>query len=140
MIIHLAITNCFFDTDLGKSIFLYYVLLCRLQDKMPTAFQLSDSFVLFEASGAKEYPSDQCYHQVIPQGTLALVDACMKRPCHAFLRVAQEPEPRAWIIQTECPYQDSRNKWYEPYTVGLYVMNYFSADEIVVLGFVKLHL
>ena len=29
---------------------------------MPTAFQLPDSFVLFEAHGAQEYPSDWHYH------------------------------------------------------------------------------
>ena len=29
---------------------------------MPTAFQLPDSFVLFEAHGAQEYPGDWRYH------------------------------------------------------------------------------
>ena len=71
---------------------------------------------------------------------MALVDACMKRPSHALLHVALEPEPRTWIVQTECPYQASRGKWYELLMVDVYVMNYFSADEVMVLGFVKLHL
>ena len=60
---------------------------------MPTAFQLPDSFVLFEACGAQEYPGDWHYHQVIPQGTLALVDACMKRPSHTLLHTALELNP-----------------------------------------------
>ena len=67
---------------------------------MPTAFQLPDSFVLFEARGAQEYPGDWHYHQVIPQGTLALVDACMKRPSHTLLHAALEPEPRAWMLHS----------------------------------------
>ena len=29
---------------------------------MPTAFQLPDSFVLFEACGVQEYPGDWHYH------------------------------------------------------------------------------
>ena len=64
----------------------------------------------------------------------------MKRPSHALLHAALEPEPRAWIVQTECPYQAGRDKWYELFMVDVYVMNYFSADEVMVFGFVKLHL
>ena len=64
----------------------------------------------------------------------------MKKPSHTLLHAALEPEPRAWIVQTECPYQAGRDRWYELLTVDVYVMNYFSADEVMVLGFVKLHL
>jgi hypothetical protein len=115
---------------LGKLNFLYYVLLLQLREKLPMAYQLSDCFVLFEASGAQEYPQDWRYHQVIPEGTLVLADARVdvQTPCDAFLHAAQEC--RARIIQANSPNQAS--------SIKQYVMNYFSVNEIKVLGFVKL--
>jgi len=125
------------NADLGKSIFLYYVLLRRLSDRPPTAFQLSNSFVLFQASGAQSYPNDE-YDLFIPPGTLALADVRenVSIPCNAFLHASWEGNAR--IVQAAPPYQDSWKEWRKQHGANLYVMNYFSADEIKVLGFVEL--
>ncbi|KAH9014215.1 hypothetical protein EDB84DRAFT_1568299 [Lactarius hengduanensis] len=99
---------------IGKSVFLFYVLLRRLSNNLPTALQLSnDTFVLFRADGAGLYSGND-RRVDIPKGTVVLTDAGpkFKIPCDVFF----------W------------KNWHKLYDADLFVMDYFSAGEMVVLG------
>ncbi|KAH9064204.1 hypothetical protein EDB87DRAFT_1575068 [Lactarius vividus] len=99
----------------GESILLFYVLLHWLINGLPTALQLANTCVFFLASGAYLCSGDDRSVD-IPRGTLALTDTDVK---------------------AASPYQDGWKKWYEQYEADLYVLNYFSADEIKVLGIIR---
>ncbi|KAH8998986.1 hypothetical protein EDB86DRAFT_3147295 [Lactarius hatsudake] len=122
---------------IGKFTFLFYVLLHQLSNRLPTALQLANTFVLFLASGAYLYSGDDRSVD-IPRGTLALTYANVKVkiPCDAFLFAAGRCSAR--IVQVTSAYQGGWKKWHEQFGADLYVMNHFSADEIKVLAFVEL--
>ncbi|KAH9064184.1 hypothetical protein EDB87DRAFT_1599688 [Lactarius vividus] len=67
---------------IGKSTFLFYVLLHRLSNRFPTALQLDNTFVLFLPDGADLYPGDTCRVDIL-KGTVVLTDAGarIKNPC-----------------------------------------------------------
>ena len=89
--------------NLGKSCFLYYVLLFRLCSRKPTAFQLPSSFIVFQESGitihniASWNPPD-----VIPLGSWALTDSngTITMPCNAFLSACGN---QTQLIQASSP-------------------------------------
>lgn len=123
-----------FNTDPGKSAFLYYVLLRRLSRKRLTAFQVSNRFLLFKEGGPLESSIDAAQCLDIPRGTLALADSTPEYtlPCEAFVYAAKSEDAR--ILQTTSP---APGKWMQnsvPATV--YVMDYFLEEEINTLGFV----
>jgi len=70
---------------------------------------------------------------------LALTSAGQKAgtPCDAFLDAEQDGNAR--IIQATSLLQDNWKKWQKVYQARLYVMEYFSSDEMKSLGFVRLH-
>ncbi|KAH9022984.1 hypothetical protein EDB85DRAFT_342232 [Lactarius pseudohatsudake] len=121
---------------IGKSIFLFYILLHRLSNRLPTALQLANTFVLFRASGAYLYSGDDRSVD-IPRGTLALTPAHVKVkiPCDAFLFAERRRYAR--IVQVASAYQAGWKKWHEQFEADLFVMNYFSADEIKVLATIR---
>jgi hypothetical protein len=123
-----------FDTGLGKSIFLYYVLLCRLSSKRLTALQVSNRFILFQEGGPLESSNDVAQCLDIPKGTLALANSTPEHPlpCQAFMYAAKSKE--ACILQTTSPAPGKWMKKTVPATV--YVMDYFLEEEINALGFV----
>ncbi|KAH9082063.1 hypothetical protein EDB83DRAFT_2512858 [Lactarius deliciosus] len=121
---------------IGKYIFLFYVLLHRLSNRLPTALQLANTFVLFLAGGAYLYSGDDRSVD-IPRGTLALTYANVKVkiPCDAFLFATGRGNAR--IVQVASAYEGGWKKWHEQFGADLYVMNYFSADEIKVLATIR---
>ncbi|KAH9159899.1 hypothetical protein EDB89DRAFT_1027347 [Lactarius sanguifluus] len=109
---------------IGKSSFLFYVLLCRLSTKSPTEFQLSGGIILFDEGGPRNFSE-------IPSGTLALADSTPPSPVLLSAAKAQvvriiratPPSPEIW-------------KWADYVNANTYVMDYFSSEEINTLGFV----
>ncbi|KAI0807000.1 hypothetical protein C8Q74DRAFT_1187716, partial [Fomes fomentarius] len=97
--------------SLGKSTFLMYLLLHRLQHCLPTAIQFTkDVFILFDANGATLHntaalPSPPC----LIEKCWALSDsnADAVRPCGAFLN------SEARIIQTTSPLHGRWKEWHK---------------------------
>jgi len=116
-------------TGPGKSFFLYYVLLRRLSGKSPTAFQLSDRVIFFDEDGPLEFSG-------IPDGTLALADSTPnnKVPCQAFLSAAKAQVAR--VIQATSSAPENWKAWDKDLKANMYIMDYFSSEEINTLGFV----
>jgi hypothetical protein len=129
------------DADLGKSSFLYYLLLRRLSDKKPTAFQVSDHFVLFQDRVDRVHVySGKDTEVTIPEGSLALTGADDKAaiPCDAFFNAVKDGNAR--IIQATDESRHSLKEWRREHqaSVYYYVMDHFSLDEIKALGLVRL--
>lgn len=124
--------------NLGKSCFLYYVLLFRLCSGKPTAFQLPSSFVVFQESGitihniASWNPPD-----VIPLGSWALTDSngTITMPCYAFLSACGD---QAQLVQASPPKSQYYQLWTKETTQNTveYVMDNFSFSEFIALGLV----
>ena len=126
------------DTELtniqGKTIFLFYVLLRRLSAGLPTAFHVfSDKFFLFTESGASRHDVVDESGLELPPGTWALTNSgeVIERPCPAFLCA---PQRRVWIIQATSPKRSRWHEWCKQLKARFYVMDYFPADELEVLG------
>ena len=92
---------------LGKTIFLYYILVNRLLENKPTVLQNSSSGVfIFNDKGCYmlEASSDQDYYRIGHQDTWALVDLGEKfaKPANVivnssfFLVMASSPQPTRW--------------------------------------------
>ncbi|KAH9034727.1 hypothetical protein EDB85DRAFT_979997 [Lactarius pseudohatsudake] len=114
---------------IGKTSFLYYVLLRRLSSKSPTAFQLLGGSILFDTSGPREFSG------TIPEQTLALADSSTAdnmEPCKAFQAAAKAQVVR--IIQTTSPAKKNWKRWHKNLKATRYVMDYFSSEEIDTLG------
>ena len=122
----------------GKSSLLFYLLLHRLSNKGPTALQEIDHFILFQDShGGVRIYSGKDYEVTIPEGTLALTG--IKKgwsPCVAFLNAERDGHAR--IIRVTTLLRNCRKWWDGDRQVCVWVMNYFSRDEIKVLGLVQL--
>lgn len=91
---------------IGKSIFLIYSLLYRLERRLPTAIELMGyDLILFSAGGVTVHnPKRDSW--CLPEDCWALSDsnACVSHPCQAF-RISGAPR----VIQTMPP---------EPHTIG----------------------
>ncbi|KAH9077736.1 hypothetical protein EDB83DRAFT_1509422 [Lactarius deliciosus] len=112
---------------IGKTSFLYYVLLRRLSSKSPTAFQLPDGCILFDEDGPQEFSR-------FPKHTVALADSTatgMEPPCVAFQDAAKV---YVRVIQTTSPALDNSKGWYKEVSANQYVMDYSSSEEMDVLG------
>ncbi|KAH9025509.1 hypothetical protein EDB85DRAFT_215962 [Lactarius pseudohatsudake] len=106
--------------------FSYYVLLRRLSSKSPTALQLTDGCILFDEGGPQEFSRS-------PKHTVALADstAASREPCAAFQDAAKARVVRV-IQTTSAPKNWSR--WHEEVSANQYVMDYFSSEELDILG------
>lgn len=117
--------------DLGKSSFLYYLLLRQLSDKKPTALQLLNCTILFQDTGVRVYygQGDVAIPEGLPEGTLALTGIYKhaKAPCDAFQSAERDGEAR--IIQATSLPWNSWKEWHEEHQARVYVMDNFSVDE-----------
>jgi len=105
-----------------------------LSEKKSVAFQLPTQFLVFKEDGVYAHRLD-ANSKVIPKETWALSDSNdrTQTPCGAFLDAGVQS--RAWIIQTTPP-EPERCKWLKYHDGDLYVMKYFSKEEIRALGLV----
>ena len=86
--------------------FLLYLLLYRLENKMPTAIQLTqDTIVVFNANGAVIYDQHARTRFDRQYWTLADSNAALAQPCTAFLM------SEARLIQTSSPRPGRWKEW-----------------------------
>ncbi len=125
------------NDNLGKSSFIYYILLRQLSEKKPTALQVSNQIVLFRDS--VQIYSRKNYWDALPEGILALTGANKRAriPCNAFLDAERDGNAR--IIQATSLSWDSWKGWQKKHQASVFVMDYFSFDEIKALGLVRLN-
>ncbi|KAI0297780.1 hypothetical protein B0F90DRAFT_868504 [Multifurca ochricompacta] len=117
---------------IGKTCFLFYLLLRSLCSGRPTALQVrSTYYLLFEDTGVKLYNHKSGSP---PDGTWALVDSNeeVTIPCKTFLRSCQTGT--TYVVQTTSPKVDRWKSWRKHRNADLYFMDYFSWDEIHALG------
>ncbi|KAF8346138.1 hypothetical protein F5887DRAFT_962858 [Amanita rubescens] len=122
------------QAGIGKTIFLFYVLLRRLSAGLPTAFHVfSDRFFLFTEAGASQHDVVDQSGLKLPPGTWALSNSgeVIEQPCAAFLSA---PPGRAWIIQATSPKRSRWREWKKQLRAKLYVMDWFHPNELRVLG------
>ncbi|KAH8981944.1 hypothetical protein EDB86DRAFT_3129307 [Lactarius hatsudake] len=119
---------------IGKTCFLYYLLLCLLSARESVAFQVNGNFVLFQDSGVRISTTTSIYAQHIPNGTWALTDshAGFEKPCPAFLSASMMG--RAWVVQTTSPNPETWAKWHKERTAHMYWMDVFPLNELNALG------
>ena len=94
------------DVGPGKTIFLVYLLLYRLERRLPTAIHLrGDEFFIFNADGARAEPAGGSL--LMPREYWALTDSNdeLTRPCSVFMR------SRARVIQASNPRPDRWKDW-----------------------------
>ena len=117
----------------GKSIFLYYLLFRLLSGKIPVAFEIDQTFVVFQDEGVSEYFLN-VDGNLLPPNSWALSDssATKKQPCTPFLKAARMR--RTWIIQATSPSPERWKSWKKDYNATLFVMEPFSIDEMTALG------
>ncbi|KAI0294602.1 hypothetical protein B0F90DRAFT_1821170 [Multifurca ochricompacta] len=117
---------------IGKTCFLFYLLLLRLSSGQPTAFQKRPTYyLLFTDSGVERHILES---GALPVGTLALSDsnAQVEKPCNGFLYASNRGT--AFVVQTTSPKADRWTGWEKYHNGFLYVMECFSWDEMHVLG------
>ncbi|KAH9022953.1 hypothetical protein EDB85DRAFT_1992850 [Lactarius pseudohatsudake] len=119
---------------IGKSCFLYYVLLRLLSRRSPVALQVPGHFLVFGFDGVEIHPLDQANYNVFPAGTCALSDSNeeVKAPCSAFLGAAKQG--RAWIVQATSPLEERWRMWKKQRSADIFVMDHPTVDEIESLG------
>ncbi|KAJ7201071.1 hypothetical protein GGX14DRAFT_699525 [Mycena pura] len=92
---------------IGKTTFLLYLLLCRLQQKSPTAIQINDDyFCLFDEEGVAVFEVKQRDCERL-RACWALVDrnSSVEIPCNLFIShamfiiQASSPKPTGWLKQ-----------------------------------------
>ena len=133
----ITLTHISIELNQGKSCFIFYVLLRRLCDGLPTALeQLGNVFLLFDDTGVQVYDAGPAGHFALEKGVWALTDssATDQQPCRAFYRSGQINA--AWVVQATSP---ARGRWYEwqkELNAHYYVMDFYTWDELRALGFV----
>jgi hypothetical protein len=119
---------------LGKTVFLFYVLFRRLSAGLPTALQeFDDRFFLFTEAGASEHNLLAKNALQLPNGTWALADSSelIEHPCSAFLAAPLED---IWVIQATSPKRSRWREWSKQRDAKIYVMDWFSSNELRTLG------
>ncbi|KAF8959419.1 hypothetical protein BDZ97DRAFT_1667164 [Flammula alnicola] len=109
---------------IGKTLFLFYVLARRLQEKEPVALQIdSNQFALFDERGVSLH-SSECGHA--PRGAWALSDSSCEggRLCSAF------QYPDAHVIHTSPPASRRWEGWVNRLSANEYIMDVWSLDEL----------
>ena len=110
-VILLTLYNMLYWVIQGKSIFIYYALLRRLSEGLPTALEVfNGSFLFFTDTGASIYDNQGKSSGKIPPETWALSDSTSltEEPCGAF-QVASGH--RCWIIQATSPKESRWKNW-----------------------------
>ncbi|KAI0296293.1 hypothetical protein B0F90DRAFT_1109562 [Multifurca ochricompacta] len=117
---------------IGKTCFLFYLLLRRLSSGQPTAFQIRPTYyLLFKNSGVEVHGPE---FSTLPDGTLALVNSNEKveKPCDGFLYASDKGT--TFVVQTTPPKANRWKDWEKYHDGFLYVMECFSWDEMHALG------
>lgn len=124
------------NTDLGKTCFLFYLLLLLLNQEAPVALQLHFSILVFHDCGVYVH---RPMIDDFPSGTWALcrTNRATERPCASFLDASGQG--CAWIVQTTPPFRNRWRKWQDHNYVDIFIMDHPSIQEIAVLGFVSFH-
>lgn len=123
------------NTDLGKTCFLFYLLLHLLSQETTVALQLHFSILVFHDHGVNvHHPMTDDF----PSGTWALcrTNKATEKPCASFLDASGQD--CAWIVQTTPPLENRWRKWQDHDYVDIFIMDHPSIQEIAVLGFVSL--
>ncbi|KAK0239122.1 hypothetical protein EDD85DRAFT_951340 [Armillaria nabsnona] len=119
------------DPGIGKTMFLYYLLIMRLIDGQPTALQVdrTDHFQVFDATGVYTVSHDFPLEEYIPKGTWALVDGNISIP--GTTNIFSQPRSPFFIVHACSPrpslieYAKEKAKWTQ------YFMLPFSWREIL---------
>jgi hypothetical protein len=118
---------------LGKTMFLFYVLLRRLESKLPTAVQLdSDEYFIFDEQGATVHSIGDKDLRLRKCWALADSNTYVKYPCLAFMKNAK------FIIQTTPPEPERWKGWVKEYRGTWFVMDLPSVPEIAAILYVGL--
>jgi hypothetical protein len=126
-----------FKFVIGKTTYIAYVLIRRLQNKLPTAVQRDAyTFVLFDDQGPRLYSTKFWWELLLSQDTWALSDSSVSttHPCDAFL------DSKALLIQTTSPARHRWKTWAKQSNARTYVMDVWREDEIHALLYVLLPL
>jgi hypothetical protein len=120
--------------NVGKTCFLYYILLRLLSEKQPVAIQLGNTFILFQPTGVLLSDDTDLSGFAIPCGTWTLSDSQtgFEKPCPAFLAACKAGN--AWIVQTTSPSRTKWSSWHKERKAVKYWMDVFSLDEMIALG------
>jgi hypothetical protein len=118
---------------LGKTMFLFYVLLRRLESKLPTAVQLRNNvYFIFDEQGATVHSIDDEDLRLRKCWALADSNIHVKYPCLAFMMNAK------FIIQTTPPEPERWKGWAKEYHGTWFVMDLPSVPEIAAILYVGL--
>jgi RHS (Retrotransposon Hot Spot) family protein len=113
---------------IGKTTFLLYLLIERLQRKSPTVVQTESSyFLLFDEVGVHRVGVEGYNSYAIPTGAWALMDSNedVVKPCQAFLSATQ-----AMVIQASSPQSRRWKDWKTRYSADLCVMDVWDNNEL----------
>jgi hypothetical protein len=120
-------------TRTGKTIFILYALLRRLEHCLPTAIQFTEEyFVLFDENGAWKYPSSLYYHRVIPSGSWALVNSGYRLTAPGPALFSKDTV----LVQTTSPAPRRWKEWKKQHSAKIYVMQLWDLEEIEILLYV----
>jgi hypothetical protein len=98
------------------------------------ALQLVGYFIVFQDDGVFKYPLT-AQPDVLPKGTWALTDSYEQnpQPCDTFQTASNLDIAR--IIQASSQAEESWKGWNARCSGHVFVMNYFSIDEMAALGY-----
>jgi hypothetical protein len=118
--------------DLGKTCFLYYVLLRLLCEQQPVALQVNKRFILFQDTGVSL--GDYDYEASLPHGTWCLSNSRphFEQPCVAFLSATVSLD--SYVVQTTSPSNSRWSEWHEEYGALVHWMEVITLDELMALG------
>ncbi|KAH9000070.1 hypothetical protein EDB92DRAFT_460622 [Lactarius akahatsu] len=118
---------------IGRTCFLYYLLLHKLSEMEPVALERPGFFILFHDGGVYTLPLN-AEAEYIPDGTWALSDGNDEpyQPCSVF-RTASKRQT-AWVIQTTSQVEARWRRWRKYSRADLFVMNHVSIEEITALS------
>ncbi|KAF8522428.1 hypothetical protein BU17DRAFT_44645 [Hysterangium stoloniferum] len=113
---------------IGKTLFLLYLLVRRLQNQDPVALQIdANEFILFSEDGVSRHSGGAYSADDIPKGAWALSDSSDELqlgPCGAF------QSTRVHVIHTSSPSSRRWKDWVKRLTARRYIMDIWSLEEL----------
>ena len=130
----LSLTEVLANPNLGKTCFLFYLLLRLLSEEKSVAFQANSVFVLFQSTGVSLYDNTSLTGPLIPHGSWALSDSRVRfeLPCDAFLTASRGRN--AWIVQTASPSERRWSLWLKEHKGDIYWMDVPTLEDVIALG------
>ncbi|KXS09128.1 hypothetical protein M427DRAFT_141376 [Gonapodya prolifera JEL478] len=120
------------NPGIGKTYFLFVLLLWRLRSHKPTAFQWSsDGFVYFSQEGVRFYGASSSSTVSFAPGAWALADSNqgVQPPCEAFVQ-----QTAAIVIQATSPKEVRYKEWLKQRKGKVYWMNPWDWPEMWFVG------